>query len=116
MKRVFLARSAALPLVIAPGALSMVSGCETAREVGCPEFTEDEGFGADLDIDANVRAFMSSAGRIHVLADQMVADVGAACVDIALAAGRDPAAWTGLHGSRFVQAACREARTKLGCR
>jgi hypothetical protein len=113
MKRNTQVLLAALPLVLVLGALPAASGCDAAREVGCPEFSEDAEFGADLAVDADVRTFMQSAGRIQVIADQMVADVGAACVDIALAAGRSPAAWTGKEGSRLVQAACSEAEAGI---
>lgn len=113
MKRKTLVHLAALPLVTALGALPAASGCDVAREVGCPEFSEEAEFGAGLAIDADVRMFMQAAGRIQVLAREMVADVGVACVDIALAAGRDPAAWAGKEGSRLVQAACGEAEAGI---
>lgn len=113
MKRKMLAHLAVLPLLVACGALPAVSGCDVAREVGCPEFSEDAGFGADLEIDAEVRTFMQSAGRLQVLGRQMVADVGAACVDIAVAAGRNPAAFIGKEGSELVTVACAEAQAGL---
>jgi hypothetical protein len=113
MNRKMLVRLGASSLVTACGALPGLSGCDVAREVGCPEFSEEGDFGARLELDADVRAFMVASGRIQVLAEQMIADVGVACVDIALAAGRSPAAWAGKEGPQLVQAACAEAEAGI---
>lgn len=109
MKRKMLLRLAALPLVATLGAVPAVSGCDVAKEVGCPEFSAEANFGEALEIDADVKTFMQAAGRLEILGEQMVADVSAACVDIATAAGRDKSAWDGKEGSDLVQAACAEA-------
>ncbi|MEZ4313246.1 MAG: hypothetical protein R3F14_34940, partial [Polyangiaceae bacterium] len=90
-----------------------VSGCDVANEVTCPEFSAEGQFGANLDIDANVKTFMAAAGTLQVLADDIVADVSAACIDIAVAAGRDSSKWDGKEGSELVKAACDEASLGL---
>lgn len=109
MKRTMLLRLAALPIVAALGALPVASGCGIAKEVGCPEFDVSQDFGANLEIDANVKTFMQAAGQFDILGQQMVEDVSTACINIATAAGRDPAAWEGQEGSELVKAACAEA-------
>lgn len=113
MKRKVLVRLAALPFATALVALPAVSGCEVAKEVGCPEFSEEGKFGEDLNIDADVKIFMQASGQLQLVGREMVANVGAACVDIALAAGRDASAWAGKQGVALVQAACPEADAGL---
>jgi hypothetical protein len=109
MKRNMLLRLAALPFAVGMCVVPAVSGCGVAQDVACPEFTAEGNFGESLDIDVDVKTFMQAAGRLEILGEQMVADVGAACVDIATAAGRDPATWANLEGSELVEIACQEA-------
>ncbi|MBK8252841.1 MAG: hypothetical protein IPK82_09250 [Polyangiaceae bacterium] len=113
MNRKMMLRLATVPFLVAGAAVPAVSGCDVAKEVGCPEFSAEGEFGANLDIDADVRTFMVAAGTLSVLGDDMVASVSAACVDIATAAGRDPSAWDGKEGSELVKAACDEATLGL---
>ena len=109
MKRNKLLRLAVLPILVGVGAVPAVSGCGVAKEVGCPEFSASANFGESLEIDADVKTFMMAAGQLEILGNAMVADVSAACVDIATAAGRDSSTWSGLEGSELVEVACQEA-------
>lgn len=109
MKRNMLLRLAVLPILVGVAVVPAVSGCGVAKEVGCPEFSASANFGESLEIDADVKTFMMAAGQLEILGNAMVADVSAACVDIATAAGRDSSTWSGLEGSELVEVACQEA-------
>lgn len=108
-----LLRLSVLPLLLGSGALFSASGCGVASNAACPEFSADAGFGAALEIDANVKTFMQAAGNFQILGNQMVKDVGAACEKIALAAGGDAAKWKDLEDDEYVKAVCAEADAKL---
>jgi modification target Cys-rich repeat protein len=113
MKRKMLLRLVALPLVIAACAVPTLAGCSVIGDAACPDFNEGANFGAALDLDANVKTFMQAAGRFDILGQQMVADVGAACIKVAVAAGGDEGKWSGKEGSDLVEAACTEADERL---
>lgn len=101
---------AAPAVVLALGLPAMVNCSDAAGALeGCDEFSASRDFGASLDIDVRVKAFMGAVGSFKVLGDAMVADVSTACVNIAKAAGRDEAAWSGKEGPDLVEAACAEA-------
>lgn len=113
MKRKMLLRLAALPFIAAMGAVPAVSGCDVVSSAACPDFNADAKFGANLDIDADVKTFMQAAGNFQILGKQMVQEVGDACVKIAKATGGDESKWSGKEGSEYVKAACTEADAKL---
>jgi len=113
MKRKMLLRLAALPFIAAMGAVPAVSGCDIVSSAACPDFNASANFGANLDIDADVKTFMQAAGNFQVLGEAMVQEVGDACAKIAVAAGGDKSLWDGKTGSEYVKAACTEADAKL---
>ena len=113
MKRNMLLRLAALPLALATVAVPAVSGCSSIGDAACPDFSASGGFGANLDIDANVKTFMIAAGNFQVLGREMVTEVGDACAKIALAAGGDESKWKDLKDADRVDAACTEAGARL---
>lgn len=113
MKRKMLLRLAALPFIAAMGAVPAVTGCDVVAAAACPDFTASARFGADLDIDADVKTFMQAAGNFEILGNAMATDVGDACAKIALAVGGDKAKWEGTEGADYVKAACTEADAKL---
>jgi hypothetical protein len=109
-------RLAALSLLATAGGLTSALGCnnpEGQGPLGCPEFSKDADYGAHLDVDAKLRTFLQASGRLQDLGNQVASDAGAACVDIAKAAGRNPSAWEGKQGSDLVTAACDEADVGL---
>lgn len=113
MKRKMLLRLAALPFIAAMGAVPAVSGCDVVSSAACPDFNASANFGANLDIDVDVKTFMQAAGNFQVLGEAMVKEVGDACVTIAKATGGDESVWSGKEGSDYVKAACAEADAKL---
>jgi hypothetical protein len=113
MKRKMLLRLAALPLVLAMGAVPAVTGCDVVASAACPGFSADAKFGADLNIDGDVKTFMQAAGNFQVLGKKMVADVTDACIKIAKAAGGDESKWANLQDTDQLKAACTEADAKL---
>ena len=113
MKRKMLLRLAALPFIAAMGALPAVTGCDVVAAAACPDFNAGASFGANLDIDADVKTFMQAAGNFQILGEAMATDVGDACAKIALATGGDKAKWDGTKGADYVNAACAEADATL---
>lgn len=113
LKRKTLYRLSVLPLLVGIGVAWGAGGCGVAGDVACPEFSAEGRFGADLELDANVKTFMQAAGNFEILGNAMVKDVGAACEKIALAAGGDASKWKGLEDDAYVEAACAEADAKL---
>jgi hypothetical protein len=109
MNRKTLLRLAALPFVIAAGAAPNLTGCGTLSDVACPEWGVDYGASLGTQVSADVRTFMVAAGTFSELADEMVAKVSTACINIAVATGRSSSAWDGKEGGDLVQAACDEA-------
>ena len=113
MKRKMLLRLAAVPFLAAMGALPSVSGCGVIADAACPDFNASASYGANLEIDADVKTFMQAAGNFQVLGEQMAKDVGDACVKIATVAGGDTTKWAGTEGADYVKAACKEADASL---
>jgi hypothetical protein len=106
-------RFAAAPMLVLGMGLPGLASCSAKDALdaaqGCDEFSASAGFGATLDIDARVKLFMDAAGSFQVLGQAMLADVTAACIDIATKAGGDPTKWGGKDGPDLAQAACAEA-------
>jgi hypothetical protein len=113
MNRKMWLRLSALPFVLALGSAPVSTGCDVIAAASCPDFNASAGFGANLNIDADVKTFMQAAGNFQILSKQMITDVGDACVKLATAAGGDSAKWSGKEGSDRVTAACGEADLKL---
>lgn len=113
MKRKMLLRMAALPFVVALGALPGATGCGSLSDVACPEWGVDYGASLGAEVSADVRTFMVAAGTFSELADEMVVELSTACANIAVATGRDKAAWEGKEGADLVTAACDEANAGM---
>ena len=113
MKRKMLLRLAAVPFLVAMGALPASTGCNVVAAAACPDFDASAGYGASLEIDADVKTFMQAAGNFQDLGVQMTQEVGDACAKIAIAAGGDETKWAGTKEADYVNAACAEADAKL---
>ena len=103
-------------LVSVCGLLGVVSvGCGGVDDIkdvveGCDsDFTAQANWGANLDIDYRVKSFMGASGALVTLSSAMLKDVTDACVGIATATKRDPAAWQALDGTDRLEKACAEA-------
>lgn len=113
MKRKTLLRLAALSCVTVLGAAPGIAGCNVIGDAACPEWEADYGASLGAEVSADVKTFMVSAGTFSELADEMVGKVSTACINIATATGRDPAAWDGKEGADLVTAACDEANAGM---
>ncbi|MDI3286520.1 hypothetical protein [Polyangium sp. 15x6] len=105
-------RFAAAPAFVLGIGLTAGIGCSDVADIaaGCDEFRADAQWGANLDIDFRVKSFMSASGALVTLADQMIADVTAACEGIAKATNRDDSKWSSLEGAKRLEAVCAEAQ------
>ena len=70
MKRKMLLRLAAVPFLAAMGALPSVSGCGVIADAACPDFNASASYGANLEIDADVKTFMQAAGNFRSSANR----------------------------------------------
>ena len=104
-------RLVAAPAFVLGVGLTAGLGCSDIADIaeGCNEFRADAQWGANLDIDFRVKSFMGASGAFITLADEMMADVTAACQGIAKATNRDETKWSSLEGAKRLEAVCAEA-------
>jgi hypothetical protein len=105
-------RLAAAPVFVLGIGLVGSVGCSDVADIveGCDEFSASADWGADLDVALEVKTFMGASGSLVTVADQMLADVNAACEGIATATKRDASKWSSLEGVDRVKAVCGEAQ------
>lgn len=108
-------RYAAAPVLVLGLGLSSTMGCSDAAGLaeGCDEFSASSRWGADLELDFRVKAFMGAAGSFSELGAKMVADVSTACEGIATATKQDASAWESKEGNDRVTAACNAAQAGI---
>jgi hypothetical protein len=103
---------AAPVLVVGMGLPLLNCGDVLGAAEGCDELHAAD-FGASLDIDAKLKVFMEASARFETLGTEMINDAATSCINIATAAGGDPAKWQGKTGSDLAKAACDEAAAKV---
>ncbi|UQA62292.1 hypothetical protein [Polyangium aurulentum] len=113
MTKTKLTRYAAAPVLVLGLGLSTTVGCGSESPLGCEEFNASADWGASIDVDYRVRAFMGAAGSFSELGATMVADVSTACEGIATATKQDASAWESKEGNDRVTAACNAAKAGI---
>ncbi len=106
-------RYAAAPVLVLGLGLTAFAGCSSDSPLGCEEFSAGSRWGADADVDIQLRAFMTAAGSFSELGDKMVADVTTACEGIATATKQNASAWEGKEGNDRVTAVCNAAKAGI---
>ena len=91
--------------------LASVGGCsDVADALTCgDDFKAEAQWGAQTNLDANIKSYMAASGALVTISGEMVKDVTDACVGIATASKRDAAKWESLKGAERLKMACAEA-------
>jgi hypothetical protein len=113
MTKTKLTRYAAAPVLLLGLGLVAAPGCGGESPLGCEEFTASGNWGANADVDIQLRAFMSAAGSFSELGGKMVAEVTTACEGIATATKQDASTWQSKEGNDRVTAACNAAKAGI---
>jgi hypothetical protein len=106
-------RYAAAPALLLGLGLLAAPGCGGESPLGCEDFNADANWGASIDVDYRVKAFMGAAGAFSDLGARMVADVTTACEGIATATKQDASTWNSKQGNDRATAACNAAKAGI---
>jgi hypothetical protein len=113
MMKTKLTRYVAAPVLVLGLGLSTTIGCSSDSPLGCEDFNARANWGASIDVDYRVKAFMGAAGSFSELGAKMVTDVSAACEGIATATKQDASQWRSKEGNDRVTAACNAAKAGI---